>query len=289
MPPFGRVHARPRRVINCRAQSGGELGRPCSGPLPTFLATRERRMSTTSTGETTADRQRLRAARGTGVKAPGTANRLPSPPRQRRPALAAIAVLLIVGGALVAGLLAIRMDSRVPMLAAKVDIEPGAVIEADDLTVVQVATDDGDKLIPAEFEDQIVGAFARARIYKNQILDQRLLTETDPIGQDRAVVSIVLSPALAPDNLREGDLVEIVRAAGTSGGGAAAERLTRGLVTSINEPDEEDLGGGAAASANILVPSAVAADVIDASSANVAGIALISRGNTIDDVTLTGF
>jgi SAF domain-containing protein len=246
-------------------------------------------MSTTSTGETTADRQRLRAARGTGGKSPGTASRLPSPPRQRRPALAAIAVLLIVGGALVAGLLAIRMDSRVPMLAAKVDIEPGAVIEADDLTVVQVATDDSDKLIPAEFEDQIVGAFARARIYKNQILDQRLLTETDPIGQDRAVVSIVLSPALAPDNLREGDLVEIVRAAGTSGGGAAAERLTRGLVTSINEPDEEDLGGGAAASANILVPSAVAADVIDASSANVAGIALISRGNTIDDVTLTGF
>lgn len=246
-------------------------------------------MSTTSTGETTADRQRLRAARGTAGKAPVGASRLPSPPRQRRPALAAIAVLLIVGGALVAGLLAIRMDSRVPMLAAAGDIEPGAVIEESDLRVVQVAADDTDRMIPAEFEDQIVGAYARARIYGGQLLDERLLTETDPIGQDRAVVSIVLSPALAPDKLRAGDLVEIVRAAGSSGGAGVAERITRGLVTSISSPDEDDLGGGAAASANILVPSSVAADVIDASSANLAGIALISRGNTIDDVTLTGF
>jgi hypothetical protein len=37
-----------------------------------------------------------------------------------------------------------------------------------------------------------------------------------------------------------------------------------------------------------LVPAASAADVIDASSANLAGLALISRGNTTDDVTLSG-
>lgn len=244
-------------------------------------------MSTTSTGETAADRQRLRAARGTGAKKPsGTANRLPSPPRQRRPALAAIALLLIVGGALVAGLLAIRMDSRVPMLAASQDIPPGAVIEEAHLKVVQVAADDASRLIPAEFEDQIVGAFSKARIYEGQLLDQRQLTETDPIGQDRAVVSVVLSPALAPRNLRSGDLIEIVRAAGTSGGEGTAQPLTRGLVTQINEASSDDLGGAAASSANIIVPASVAADVIDASSANLAGIALISRGNTIDDVTL---
>lgn len=247
-------------------------------------------MSTTSTGETTADRQRLRAARGTGgTKNASTANRLPSPPRQRRPALAAIALLLIVGGALLAGLLAIRMDSRVPMLAAKEAIEPGAVIEEGDLTVVQVAADQADHLIPAQFEDQIIGTFTRARIYGNQLLDERMLTETDPIGQDRAIVSIVLSPALAPDNLRTGDLVEIVRAAGTAASGTQPERLTRGLVTAVNAPGEDDLGTGAASSANIMVPASVAADVIDASSANLAGVALISRGNTIDDVTLSGF
>jgi hypothetical protein len=244
-------------------------------------------MSTTSTGESAADRQRLRAARGTGAKKPsGAPNRLPSPPRQRRPALAAIALLLIVGGALVAGLLAIRMDSRVPMLAAKQDIEPGAVIQTTDVKVVQVAADEADHLIPEEGMEVIVGAFAKARIYEDQLLDERLLTETDPIGQDRAVVSVVLSPALAPGNLTAGDLVQIVRAAGTSGGEGSAQPLTRGLVTFIREPGNDDLGTGTAASANIIVPASAAADVIDASSANLAGIAVISRGNTIDDVTL---
>ena len=81
-------------------------------------------------------------------------------------------------------------------------------------------------------------------------------------------------------------MIEIVRAAGTSGGEGTAQPLTRGLVTQINEASSDDLGGAAASSANIIVPASVAADVIDASSANLAGIALISRGNTIDDVTL---
>ena len=84
-------------------------------------------MSTTTTGGTAVERQRQRASRGIGRSAGGPANR-PPPPRQRRPALAAIAVLLIVGGALLAGLLAIRMDSRVPVLAVTQEIPAGARI-----------------------------------------------------------------------------------------------------------------------------------------------------------------
>ncbi len=65
--------------------------------------------------------------------------RLPSPPRQRRPALAALAVLLIVGGAAIAGLLALRADSRVPVLVARHDIAVGARITRDDLAVARIA------------------------------------------------------------------------------------------------------------------------------------------------------
>lgn len=247
----------------------------------------------TSTGQTTADRQRLRAARGTaGKKDAGTANRLPSPPRQRRPALAAIALLLIVGGALVAGLLAIRMDERVPVLAARHAIAPGERLTENDFAEVQVAADEMKYLLEADVKQAILdrGVFSNAYLEPGQILDRRQLTYKDPIGTDRALVSIVLSPALSPGNeLESGDLVEIVRAAGTAAAGTQPERLTRGLVVSVTEPNKEDLGAGSASSANILVPSSVAADVIDASSANLAGLALISRGNSIDDVTLSGF
>ena len=57
--------------------------------------------------------------RKTRVRAhPGCLDRsnVPAPPRRRRPALTALAVLLIVGGAALAGLLAVRMDSREPVL-----------------------------------------------------------------------------------------------------------------------------------------------------------------------------
>ena len=50
--------------------------------------------TTAGPATSTADRQRARSARGAGKR---PANRMPAPPRQRRPALAAIAILLIVG------------------------------------------------------------------------------------------------------------------------------------------------------------------------------------------------
>ncbi len=246
-------------------------------------------MSSSSTGTTTADRQRLRAARGAGGKN-GVAGRLPSPPRQRRPAMAALALVLIVGGALVAGLLAIRMDSRVQVLVAAEEISPGSEITEANTTTVPIAYDDLNVFTEAD-AGIAYGLYAKTPIAPGMLLDGRMLAEEDPIGDDRAIVSIVLSPALAPEKeLQAGDLVEVVRASGSSTAGDGAERITQGLVLSINAPPKKDggLGGGAASSANLIVPASVAADVIDASSANLAGLALVSRGST-DDVTLSGF
>ena len=70
----------------------------------------------------------------------------PSPPRRRRPALAAIAVLLIVGGAALAGLLALRLDSREPVLVMTQDVPVGTKITADMLGTTRVASE-GLKLI----------------------------------------------------------------------------------------------------------------------------------------------
>ena len=246
-------------------------------------------MSTTSTGGTTADRQRLRAARGTTGKKASSASRLPSPPRQRRPAMAALALVLIVGGALVAGLLAIRMDSRVEVLVAKGNIAPGARLSEKNLTTVPVAYDDLN-LIPADLASEYaLGNFAKGFIADGTLIDGKMIDRDNPIDADRAIVSVVLSPALAPEKeLETGDLVEIVRASGSTSAGEGAVSLTQGLVLSIVEPKKGDLGAGSAGSANLLVPSDAAADVIDASSANLAGLALVSRGNTTDDVPLSG-
>ena len=234
-----------------------------------------------STGATTADRQRQRSARG-AAKAAG--NRMPAPPRQRRSALAAIAVLLIVGGALVAGLLAIRMDSRVGVLAARNTIAPGSEITAEDLTTVQVASE-GISLIGAQYEKEIIGTYAKGTIYQGMLVDTNMITEKSPVGSGRVIVSVQLVPALTPEReLARGDLVQVVRASGNTSTGSDAEDaedVTQGLVISVSRPKEDSLGGASSGSVSLLVPEEDAKDVIDASHATLAGLALVSRGNQI--------
>jgi hypothetical protein len=57
---------------------------------------------------------------------------LPAPVRDRRPALAAIAVLLILSGAFASGLLVYRSGERTDVLVARDDIDVGTTITAND-------------------------------------------------------------------------------------------------------------------------------------------------------------
>lgn len=235
-------------------------------------------MSTDITGSV-ADRQRSRAGRR--VAGPSPAGQV-APPRQRRPALAALALLLIVGGALVAGLLAVRMDSRVPVLVAKQAIEPGAQITEDDLGVARVASE-GLPLIGEEHADQVIGAYATTRIDVNTLLDANLVSSEDPIPDGRAKVSVPLDGKLAPVSVvRSGDLVQVVRATGGSGAG---EAMVLGLayVLEVTQPATDDLGGASAPpTASLLVLDDVALAVIDAASAGEAGLAILESGQDPD-------
>lgn len=235
----------------------------------------------TSAGTTVADRQR--ASRGNGR---GSANRMPSPPRQRRPALAAIAILLIVGGALVAGLLAVRMDSRVSVIAASTSISPGSRITAGDLKKVSVASEELD-LVGWQFRNKIVGSYATGTIYPGMLVNTQMLTDRSPVGDGRVIVSVLLNPALTPKELAKGDLVQVVRASGSSSTNATtagAKDVTRGLVVSVSRAKKDSLGGASSGSVSLLVPASTGKDVIDASNGSLAGLALISRGNSTDAI-----
>jgi SAF domain len=233
-------------------------------------------------GTTTADRQRTRSGRGTK----GPANRMPAPPRQRRPALAAIAVLLIVGGALIAGLLAIRMDSRVSVIAARETIAPGTRLTQADFKKVQVASDDV-SMIGWQYTGKITGTYAKGTIYSGMLVSQDMVTDRTPVGNGRVIVSVLLNPALTPKELAKGDLVQVVRASGstaTTSTTSGAKDVTRGLVISVTRPTKDNLGGASSGSVSLLVPASAGKDVIDASNGSLAGLALISRGNSTDAV-----
>jgi hypothetical protein len=194
--------------------------------------------------------------------------------------MAALAVLLIVGSALAAGLLAVRMDNRVPVLAARGEIAPGSKIAVSDLKVVDVAGD-GLELIDKKFASDVVGTYATTRILPNQLINQEMLTRHDPISSDRAVVNMVLSPSRAPiDDVESGDVVQVVA---TSEDNRSGGVITEAYVLSVSLASKDDLtGDSAGTSVQLLVPRAAAATVVDASAQNRAGLAVLSHGNDVD-------
>src|SRR3954454_18587329 len=101
--------------------------------------------------------------------------RLPVAARDKRPALAALALLLILLGALGSALLVFRSGDRESVLAASHDIEFGQVMSRSDFSTVRAAAD-GAALVPARVVDSYVGSRATSTIPKGALLSPRMFS-----------------------------------------------------------------------------------------------------------------
>jgi hypothetical protein len=242
--------------------------------------------STREAGVSVHDRQRARASRGVRSKsaAAALASDRPSPPRRRRPALAAIAVLLIVGGAALAGLLALRLDSREPVLVLTQDVPAGTKITADVLGTTRVASE-GLNLIAEKDARSAIDTYANTALSAGQLLDTSLLTTAKPFGDGEAEVGVPLTAGQVPPNLSPSDEVRIVR---LGDGSTPVRPLATGYVISVKEGQDGGSlsGGGSGSTATLLVPADAADEVIDAAGNDKLGIALIRPGVSIDDAQL---
>lgn len=239
------------------------------------------------TGSTVQDRQRERAARG--IRSRAGAIRMssdrPAPPTRRRPALAALAVLLIVGGAALAGLLAIRLDSREPVLVANQDIPAGTELTEEMLTTTNVASE-GLNLVPEDQAEKVLGTYTQLPIKKGQLVETSVLTTAQPFGSDLVMVGVPVMAGMAPSSLRAGDLVRLVR---TGDGNTEPLAIATGLVLSTGaDSSGGTLGGGETRRnhATILVPSEASDLAVDAASNERLGMALVKRGVSIEDAKI---
>lgn len=145
----------------------------------------------------------------TAGPAAGGATRLPVPKRDRRPALAALAVLLILAGALASALIAYRSGDRVDVLVARDDIQPGQRIDADDLTVARVANDGG-AVVDASAKDSYIGSYATTRIPKDTLINRTMFKVNGIIPDGAQLVGVVLpaTQRLSQD-VSAGDVVRL--------------------------------------------------------------------------------
>jgi len=239
-------------------------------------------MSSTA-GTESADRQRQREQRRAST--PGsTASRLPTAPRRRRPAVAALAALLVVGGALVAGVLAVRMDERQPVIQVSQDVGVGQKITTADLTETRVAGD-LPGLVPKARAGEVVGLFAKVAMSKGQLLDKSMLTRQGPLQAGKAAVGIVLAVGRTPaDGLASGDLVQLVRIGQGSTPPAIIGQATV-LAVSKNDDSSSTLGdrsSNAVQTATVLIDQTDIQAVTDASGNNKIAVALLQHGASLE-------
>jgi hypothetical protein len=191
-----------------------------------------------------------------GRRAPGPqrpqGDRLPAPVKERRPALAALAVLLILGGALASGLLVLHSGQRADYLVLRRTVAPGHQIRSQDLGTARIAGT-GARAIPAGQRPHVIGQYATTTVYAGTLATRDMFSPQPDIPPGMTVVGVVLAPEQRPgDGMRPGDVVSlyVVPRSDQAGG------LARVLVPAVRVVEVSDTrtGGGTGLPVTLLVP-----------------------------------
>lgn len=152
-------------------------------------------------------------------KTPSGPNRLPSS-RERRPALAALAVILILLGAAGSALIALRSGDRQDFVAVSETIAPGHRITKEDLARGDLAGATGGLVLWADAES-LIGKYTTSWLYEGQFVTEKNFT-TQPIPPGGALVGVSLESGRAPSEpINPGDIVRVIRVPAPNQDGAA--------------------------------------------------------------------
>jgi Flp pilus assembly protein CpaB len=196
--------------------------------------------------------------------------RMPGARRDRRPALAALALLLVLVGALGSALLVFRSGDRESVLVANREIPFGAVISRSDFSTARAATDQGN-LFDASRIGELDGLRATSTIPAGTLVSPQMFTLDTFVPSGGEAVGVVVDPNRRPSDVPEPG--QVVRLYFVAGGGAASDNVPDNPVI-VNAARVIGTGAGSDSgteSVTVLVDSDVAADVANyASTGNLA-------------------
>lgn len=133
--------------------------------------------------------------------------RLPVRTRDRRPALAALALLLVVAGGLGAALVVYRSGQKSDVLVAAHEIRPGEQVGADDFTTARVSSDSG-SFVFASNRGNFVGSYAVTDIPSGTFINSQMFRATDVAPPGSVIFGVNVTDQLRPaGGLAVGDIV----------------------------------------------------------------------------------
>lgn len=208
--------------------------------------------------------------------------RLPAARRDRRAGLAALALLLVLLGALGSALIVFRSGNRESVLVAARDITFGQVITRADFSTARAATDQG-YLLDSSRIDEVLGTRATSRIPAGSLVSPQMFTRQTLVPAGGEAVGIVVGANQRPSRLPEpGQVVRIYFVQGSSDNGSKIPP-SNPVVRAARVLDVGAGDGSGTSSITVLVDSSRAAAVAGyASSGNLALTVL--PDNTVPDI-----
>jgi hypothetical protein len=191
----------------------------------------------------------------------GPASRkLPVPPRERKPALAALAILLILGGALATTLLVLRSGDRVSAIGIVRQIGAGQPFTAAVMKEVQIA-DTGIGYVAWADRARVTENFARVTIIPGTLLTREMVVSASrELGPGKAQVGLSLKPGQSPGTLERGDRVQIVYVPSRGGNSTAQSRVLAesALVDQVGTPGSS----GSTGRVTVIVDTSISPTVV---------------------------
>jgi hypothetical protein len=179
---------------------------------------------------------------------------MPSAPRERKPALAALAVLLVALGAAAAGLLVIKAGHKVSAIEVVQEVGQGQRIPASALREVQISADSGLSYVAWQYAGRVTGVYAATPIPAGTLLTSAMTSATNNLAAGKVQVGLSLKPGQEPGSLMIGNTVQAF-AVGTGSGCGGNTSLTVPIATgTVTGVSGAATSGGNNASVTLAVP-----------------------------------
>ena len=164
---------------------------------------------------------------------PPAAVRAPSAPRDRKPALAALGLLLVLVGALASVYLQQRAGDRVGVAEISRRIPQGQPVLPADLTEVMVAVDSGiDYVTWSQVQHGALSQYtATTDLLPGTLLVGPMLSGSVPLPQGQEVVPLALKDGNFPVGIQVGDTVSVYYVSNKNSDATGQQYLTDGFTT----------------------------------------------------------
>ncbi|MDT9690576.1 hypothetical protein Q5762_19955 [Streptomyces sp. P9(2023)] len=205
--------------------------------------------------------------------------RLPTPPRERKPALAALAVLLILVGALGATVLVLRAGERIEVVRITKDVPAGKSVTDAAIAPVMVADDPDINYVRWEQKDVLKKLQTKNTLVAGTVAIGEMFSDKAGLPDGKAFVGLSLKEGQYPVGLKVGDKVSAYRVGGDAGksdkgSGSNTLLVQDATVNDILVGDGDSVGSGSLP-VTVMVNGSEIAELTQAAAAGEVALVLV--------------